>query len=99
MEAVNLTTKTAALAGAVSPAIVQRVARAALAYPEMSRALERGQPERFSLDTLRRCPPESLAGVLHRLVSDEGFELEPLDRDKLGLEKLPRPLDYLNARI
>lgn len=30
---------------------------------------------------------------------DDGFDLEVLDRDELGLADLPPPLDYLNVRI
>ena len=30
---------------------------------------------------------------------DNGFDLEVLDRDALGLTELPYPLDYLNIRI
>jgi ubiquinone biosynthesis protein Coq4 len=37
--------------------------------------------------------------VFHDLIVDNGFDLEVLDREALGLDKLPAPLDYLNARI
>jgi ubiquinone biosynthesis protein Coq4 len=97
--AVNLTTKTAALAGFVSPGIAARVGRAAAAYPGVSAAVAQGYPKKFSLDALARCPPDSLAGELHALVVDNGFDLEVLDREALGLKNLPPPLDYLNARI
>ena len=30
---------------------------------------------------------------------DNGFDLEVLDRDSLGLQELPPPLDYCNVRI
>lgn len=99
LEAVNLTTKTAALSGMVSPAIVQRVARAAMIYPGVSAAAAQGEPKRWTIEQLGRCPTDSMAGILHKLVTENGFELEPLDRDTLGLEKLPPPLPYLNARI
>ncbi|MBS0332445.1 MAG: hypothetical protein JSS35_06730, partial [Proteobacteria bacterium] len=35
----------------------------------------------------------------HSLIVDNGFDLEVLDRKALGLDGLPPPLDYLNARI
>ena len=98
-EAGNLTNRTAALSGEVAPAIVARVARAAMGYPGVREAAARGIPQTFSLEALARCPADSLAGVLHRLVTEQGFELEPLDRGQLALDQLPPPLDYLNARI
>lgn len=99
LEAAGVTTRTAALAGMVSPALAARVGSAAMAYPGVSAAAAQGYPKKFSLDALARCAPDSLAGQLHALVVDNGFDLEVLDRDALGLEKLPPPLDYLNARI
>lgn len=97
--AVNLTTRTAALAGLVSPGIQARVGRASLAYPGVPAAVSQGYPRRFTLEALARCPPESLGGQFHALIVDNGFDLEVLDRDALGLDKLAPPLDYLNARI
>lgn len=99
LKAVNLTTKTAALAGLVSPSIAARVGRAAVAYPGVSTAIAQGYPKKFNLEALARCAPDSLAGQLHALVSENGFDLEVLDREALGLKNLPPPLDYLNARI
>jgi ubiquinone biosynthesis protein Coq4 len=98
-EAVNLTTRTAALSGQVSPEIGDRVARASIAYPGVSQAAAQGYPRKFTLEALARCPANSLAGDLRRLITEQGFELEPLDRDALGLDSLPQPLGYLNARI
>lgn len=99
LEAINLTTKTAALGALVSPRIAERVGRAAIAYPGVSMAISQGYPKKFSLEALARCAPQSLAGQLHALVTDNNFDLEVLDREALGLDKLPPPLDYLNARI
>ena len=36
---------------------------------------------------------------MHAFVVENGFDLEVLDRDALGLHDLPAPLDYLNVRI
>ena len=52
-----------------------------------------------TLQALARCPAGSLGAEFHSLVVDNGFDLEVLDREALGLEKLPAPLPYLNARI
>ena len=73
-------------------------ARLALAYPGVPAAVAQGYPKRFGLGTLARCPAGSLGGQFHALIVDNGFDLEVLDREALGLGKLPAPLDYLNAR-
>lgn len=99
LEAVNLTTKTAALTGLLSPRLPARVGKAALAYPGVPAAVARGYPHRFRLEALARCPAGSLGAEFHSLIVDNGFDLEVLDREALGLDKLPAPLDYLNARI
>jgi ubiquinone biosynthesis protein Coq4 len=97
--ALNITNKTAALAGLVAPRLQLRVGKAALAYPGVPAAVAQGYPHRFSMQALARCPAGSLGGTFHALIVDNGFDLEVLDRETLGLDKLPPPLDYLNARI
>ncbi len=97
--ALNVTTKTAALAGMISPAMQARVGKAALRYPGVPAAVAQGYPRQFTLEALARCPADSLGGAFHALIVDNGFDLEVLDRQALGLDKLPPPLDYLNARI
>jgi ubiquinone biosynthesis protein Coq4 len=99
LEAVNVTTKTAALAGMVSAGLPARVGRSALAYPGVRDAAAQGYPRPFSLEVLARCPQGSLGHDFHALIVDNGFDLEVLDRKALGIDKLPPPLDYLNARI
>ena len=99
LEAVNVTSRTAALAGLISPQVQARVGKAALAYPGVPAAVAQGYPKRFTLTALARCPADSLGGQFHALIVDNGFDLEVLDREALGLDKLPAPLDYLNARI
>lgn len=99
LEAVSVTTRTAALAGLVSPHMQIRIGKAAKAYPGVVAAAGQGWPKPFTLAELAACPPDSLAGVFHALIVENGFDLEVLDRKALGLEALPPPLDYLNARI
>ncbi len=97
--AVNLTTKTAALAGLISKGVEARVGKAALCYPGVPAAVAQGYPKPFTLEALARCPKDSLGREFHALIVDNGFDLEVLDRKALGLDKMPPPLDYLNARI
>ena len=95
----DITVRTAALSGLLPEEFNRRLAAMAMRYPGVVGAASSGMPARFSLDDLARCPKESLAGHLHSLVVDDGFDLEVLDRDSLGLTDLPPPLDYLNVRI
>ncbi|HUY66074.1 MAG TPA: Coq4 family protein [Acidimicrobiales bacterium] len=95
----DITVRTAALAGLLPSGFNDRLASMALRYPGVADAATSGPPPRFSLDDLARCPRDSLAGNLHSLVVDDGFDLEVLDRDALALTDLPHPLGYLNVRI
>ena len=97
--AVNLTTRTAALAGMASSHMQIRIGKACLAYPDVPKAVAQGYPKHFTLDALARCPDGCLGAQFHALIVDNGFDLEVLDRQALGVEKMPPPLDYLNARI
>jgi ubiquinone biosynthesis protein Coq4 len=99
IEAINITTKTAALAGLIPPRTQARVGKACLAYPGVPAAVAQGYPRPFTMEALARCPADSLGGAFHALIVDNGFDLEVLDRTALGLADLPPPLDYLNARI
>lgn len=98
-DALGVTTSVAALAGALGPAFAPRTAAMALAYPGVAQAAAQGWPSRFTLEALAVCPPDSLGDAFHSLIVDNGFDLEVLDRDALGLADLQPPLDYLNARI
>ena len=95
----DITERTAALAGLMTPAFRTRVAETARLYPGVKEAAAVGYPSRFSLEALARCPKGSLGAEFHDLIVDNGFDLEVLDREALGLADLPAPLDYLNARI
>lgn len=99
MDAGQTTQRTADLAAHLSAGYAARSAAAALAFPGCAEAVAQGYPERFTLEALARCPADSLGGDFHRLIVDNGFDLEVLDREALGLADLPPPLDYLNARI
>jgi len=99
MGAGEITPRTAALGALLSPALRDRSATAALAYPGVREAAAGGYPPRMTLEALARCPAGSLGHEFYRLIVDNGFDLEVLDREALGLSGLTPPLDYLNARI
>ena len=94
-----ITQRTAALSGGLAPDFKAAAVAAALAYPGVREAAAHGFPENFSLEALARAPEGSLGAEFHHLIVSNGFDLEVLDRDALGLADLPPPLDYLNARI
>lgn len=99
LEPVAFTQSTAELSALLSPNIQARVAASALTFPGVRQAAARELPAHFSLESLARCPDDSLAGTFHRLIVDNGYDLEILDRDTLPLADLPHPLPYLNTRI
>ena len=98
-DALAVTQQTAALAGGLDAGFRELAVSAALVYPGVTQAAAQGFPERFTLEDLSRAPSGSLGAAFHSLIVDNGFDLEVLDRDALGLADLPPPLDYLNARI
>ncbi len=97
--ALGVTERTAALGAHLSSDFAPRAAAACLGYPGIADAAAHGLPGRFTLAALAACPPGSLGHDFHRQIIDNGFDLEVLDRDALGLAALPSPLGYVNARI
>jgi ubiquinone biosynthesis protein Coq4 len=99
LDALGITARTAALAAHFDAAFTARVAAVTLAFPGVAEAAARGIPPRFSMAELAAAPGGSLGQAFHRQITDNGYELEVLDRDALGLSDLPHPLGYVNARI
>lgn len=99
MDAGQFTMRTARLGDHVDAGFAARAGKASLSYPGVPDAVSQGWPPKFLLEDLAACPADSLGGAFHRLIVDNKFDLEVLDRDELGLADLPPPLDYLNARI
>ncbi len=99
LDALSITARTAALAAHLPASFMARVAAACLAFPGVRAAAEGGIPPRFTLAALALAPEGSLGHAFYRQIVENGYELEVLDRDSLGLETLPFPLPYLNARM
>ncbi len=95
----TLTIRTAALGMYIAPEFQQRAADACSAFPGVASIAGLGIPDRIRLDDLKSCPSGSLGEQLYRLIVDNGFDLEVLDRDALALNNLIAPLNYLNTRI
>ena len=94
-----ITARTAAIGGHTQAGFRTRVAEAAYLWPGVAEAAVRGFPDKLDVHTLASCPPDSIGEALYRLIVDNKFDLEVLDRDALGLRYLPKPLDYLNVRM
>lgn len=99
LDALQITQRAAALGGRVGASFLARAVEAAKAYPGVAAIEARDPPARIQLATLAACPPGSLGHIFHDLIVDNEFDLEVLDRDAMGLAKLPAPLGYLNTRI
>ncbi len=95
----GVTARTAELCGLVDPTLTARLAAAAVTFPGVDQAVAQGYPQAFTRDQLAACPPDSLGGAFHRLIVENGFDLEVLDRESLGLSRLPPVMAYVNARI
>ncbi|MEM9938777.1 MAG: Coq4 family protein [Pseudomonadota bacterium] len=99
LDALGITQRTAALGGDMPARFVQRVAEMSFTYPGTSQAAAGDLPAKINLETLARQPDGSLGETFYRLIVDNKFDLEVLDRAEIGLADLPAPLDYLNTRI
>ncbi len=99
LDAGAITMRTAALGGMMPAAFQARLCLASHAYAGVGAAADAGWPARIELAGLAACPPGSLGRRFHDLIVENGFDLEVLDRDAIGLTRLPPPLGYLNARI
>ncbi len=97
--AAEITARTASFGGHLDSAFQAVAAEACAAYPGVRDAAAQGFPPRFTLEALAACPQGSLGWTFHRLIVDNNFDLEVLDRDKLQLARLTPPLDYVNARV
>ncbi len=99
LSAGEITARVAALPHHLAADFLLRAEMVARAHPGAAAAAQRAMPPRLALETLAAQPPGSLARDFHRLITENGFDLEVLDRDALGLRHLPPALRYLNTRI
>ena len=99
LSAGETTMRTAGLAVGLHPDFQAATAEVCAAYPAVLEAAQAGFPARTRLSDIAACPAGSLGEAFYRLIVDNGFDLEVLDREALGLASLTPPLDYLNARM
>ena len=98
-DAASITARVAALGGAVHPDFEAIAEDCARRHPGAAAALANPVPGRTDLDELGTCKEESLGKTLHRMIVDQGYDLEVLDREAIALGALPPSLRYLNTRI
>jgi ubiquinone biosynthesis protein Coq4 len=98
-DATSITVAVAALGGALHPSMEQISENAARAHPGAAAALTHAVPGRTDVEVLATCPEGSLGYTLYRMIVDNGYDLEVLDREAIQLGELPQALQYLNVRI
>lgn len=98
-DALSITVAVASLAGAVHPAFEQIAEQHARNHPGATKALTSPIPGHTDIDALSRCPENSLGNSLYRMIVENGYDPEVLDRESIKLSALPHTLHYLNARI
>lgn len=98
-DAISITVAVAALGAAVHEDFGQLAESHARSHPGAAAALRSEIPGYTDMDELARCPTGTLGHALHRLIIDNGYDPEVLQRDDIGLGELPHVLHYLNARI
>ena len=98
-DAASITARVAALGGSVHPSFRELSEDCARRHPGAGAALTNPVPGRTDLDALGACGDSSLGQTLYRMIVDQGYDLEVLDREAIALAALPRSLRYLNTRI
>lgn len=98
-DALTITVAVASLAGAVHPEFGEIADNHARNHWGAKSAVTRDIPDYTNIEALAECPQGSLGKSLHKMIIDNGYDPEVLERDAIGLADLPHSLHYLNARI
>ncbi|MBK6512091.1 MAG: hypothetical protein IPG06_23395 [Haliea sp.] len=98
-DAISITVAVASLAGAVHPSMRDLADLHAHHQWGAADAIKNPVPGHTDFEALSRCPQNSLGQSLYRMIVDNGYDPEVLDRDAIALSELPHALHYLNARI
>jgi ubiquinone biosynthesis protein Coq4 len=88
-----------ALGALTDPSLLARAEAVARIHPKAANAAMRTAPPRLVLGDLACQPEGSLGHDFWRLIVENNFDLEVLDREAMGLSTLPPALRYLNTRI
>ncbi len=95
----EVTAMVAALGGNLYENYSDLAEAAALAHPGAANAAARATPPKLTLESLAALPTGSLGHDFYRLIADNNFSLEVLDREAAGLQGMPPAQRYLNLRI
>lgn len=95
----EVTARVAALGASLHESFRDRAVKVAEAHPGAPDAATRPLPPRLTLDVLAAQPEGSLGHAFYRLIVDNDFNLEVLDREAIGLAEMHPALAYLNTRI
>jgi ubiquinone biosynthesis protein Coq4 len=98
-DALSITVAVAALGAAVHPDMCELTDLHAHHHQGAVEAIKNPVPGFTDIDALEHCPPGSLGQSLYRMIIDNGYDPEVLDRNAIALSQLPHALHYLNARI
>lgn len=98
-DALTITVAVAALGGAVHPDFEQIAENHARKHPGATIALTSAIPGHTDMAALADCPENSLGLSLHKMIVENGYDPEVLDRESIKLSAMPHSLHYLNARI
>jgi len=95
----EVTARVASLGASLHESFRDRAIRVAETHPGADGAATRPLPPRLTLDVLGAQPEGSLGHDFYRLIVDNDFNLEVLDREAIGLAEMHPALAYLNTRI
>lgn len=99
LDAGSITARVAGMGVFLPDGFRERAEDVARTHPRAKAPEMRAMPKRLSLDELAKQPEGSLGHSIYRLIVDNKFDLEVLDREAIGLAALPPALRFLNTRI
>ncbi len=98
-DASSITMAVASLGKSINPQFFLLAEQAANNHEGVMEPSLRNIPDMISLDELGAQPEKSLASNLYKMLVENGFDAEVLDRETIGLQNLTPALRYLNTRI
>jgi ubiquinone biosynthesis protein Coq4 len=98
-DATSITVAVAALGGSVAAEFAELAESAAQQHPGSNDAATQAIPDLTDINALGRLPEGSLGNDLYRMLVDNNFDAEVLDREVIGLANLTPALRYVNTRI
>jgi ubiquinone biosynthesis protein Coq4 len=98
-DALTITVAVAALAAALHADFVPIAENTARNHKGAAISLSNPVPGHTDIASLEHCDEGSLGLSLYKMIIDNGYDAEVLDREEIKLSAMPHSLHYLNARI